>query len=535
MDRFLSRQSASSPGSSSAAQPVVTPGSSIAAQRLVGDAAQLVVSSSQQSASTKVYKFASYNIGWNITDKSRSATRLANELLEVWWRHSFHAIGLSEVFEVDYPPQTLVAVNAQRQAILNVIVAAFNDAAATDDAAQLVVWQGRVDGHCMYLWHSSLGLLHADYISLGITEQPWRKAQYLCFRPADALAPLHVYHLHSPSPGKKKKDKQDRRLTKTARFDIVSTICRHAVQQHRSGAAQPAVNPWPYNTYQYTWPSVLLTGDFNNTAIQWKDYLSKLVPERILNHAQLVWSTVLRERKHGDISVAINCGEAYQEEGPDSTTCTFSDNHDVVLVPVRLHAKIVTTMISGTDDDLGPTEDRSAAQPALESMGHNPTKAVSSAEITQTINAPRQNIPGYAQIVNSPTEDRSAAQLALESRASSGIHWRRNHVQAWVEEPEPHVLKAVSSAELTQVMVERAPEIASAAQPAPTEDPEYIPAETLNAPRQNTPMYSQFVKNLADLEPTDGEDDGRRKTRPDEFNVVTSLDQMLQMYMFRTS
>ena len=312
MDRFLSRQSASSPGSSSAAQPVVTPGSSTAAQRLVGDAAQLVVSSSQQSALTKVYKFASYNIGWNITDKSRSATRLANELLEVWRRHSFHAIGVSEVFEVDYPAQTLVAVNAQRQAILDVIVAAFNDAAATDDAAQLVVWQGRVDGHCMYLWHSSLGLLHADYISLGINEQPWRKAQYLCFRPADALAPLHVYHLHSPSPGKKKKDKQDRRLTKTARFDIVSTICRHALQQHRSGAAQPAVNPWPYNTYQYTWPSVLLTGDFNNTASQWRDFLSKLVPERILNHAQLVWSTVLRERKHGDISVAINCGEAYQ-------------------------------------------------------------------------------------------------------------------------------------------------------------------------------------------------------------------------------
>jgi hypothetical protein len=35
MDRFLSRQSASSPGSNSAAQPVVTPGSSTAAQRVV--------------------------------------------------------------------------------------------------------------------------------------------------------------------------------------------------------------------------------------------------------------------------------------------------------------------------------------------------------------------------------------------------------------------------------------------------------------------------------------------------------------------
>ena len=47
MDRFLSRQSASSPGSNSAAQPVVTPGSSTAAQPVVtpgsSSAAQLVV------------------------------------------------------------------------------------------------------------------------------------------------------------------------------------------------------------------------------------------------------------------------------------------------------------------------------------------------------------------------------------------------------------------------------------------------------------------------------------------------------------
>ena len=316
-------------------------------------------------------------------------------------------------------------------------------------------WRGRVDGHCFYLWHSSLCLLHADYISLGVNDQPWRKAQHLCFHPADALAPLHVYHLHSPSPGKKN-PKQDRRLSKKAREIILSTICHHALQQHRSGAAQPAVEDLQY-TEESTWPSLLLTGDFNNTASQWRHFLSNLVPEGILNHAQLVWSTMLRKRKHGDHIIAINC-EAYQEEGPDWTT--FSDSHDVVLAPVRLRA--MTTISSGTDDDLGPTEDRSAAQPALESMGHNPTKAVSSAELTQVM------------VERAPTEDPDVAQ---------------------------HV-----------------PEIA-----------ECIPAETLNAPRQNTPMYTQFVKNLADLEPTNAEDDGRRKT----FNVITSLEQMLQMYMFR--
>ena len=117
--------------------------------------------------------------------------------MRVWREPSFHAIGVSEVFEIDYPAQTVVQIKARRQEILDEVVAAFN---AVDDA-QL---RGQVDGHCFYLWHSSLGLAHADFSSLGVTNQPWRKAQHLCFYPADSLVPMHVYHLHSPSPGKKK-------------------------------------------------------------------------------------------------------------------------------------------------------------------------------------------------------------------------------------------------------------------------------------------------------------------------------------------
>ena len=127
------------------------------AQRLEDDAAQLVVHSSRQPDMTRMYRFAAYNVGWIITDKGRSAARLADELVEVWRAHNFHAMGVSEVFEVDYPAATLDQVNARRQAILDEVVAAFK---AIDDAQ----WQGRVDGHCFYLWNSLLGLQHADYI-----------------------------------------------------------------------------------------------------------------------------------------------------------------------------------------------------------------------------------------------------------------------------------------------------------------------------------------------------------------------------------
>ena len=58
MDRFLSRQSASSSGSSSAAQPVVTPGSSTAAQPVVtpgsSSAAQPVVTPGSSTARPKL-------------------------------------------------------------------------------------------------------------------------------------------------------------------------------------------------------------------------------------------------------------------------------------------------------------------------------------------------------------------------------------------------------------------------------------------------------------------------------------------------
>ena len=56
----------------------------------------------EQPASSPVYSFHAYNVGWNITDSQREAWRLGTEVVRDWEENKFHAIGISEVFEIDY-------------------------------------------------------------------------------------------------------------------------------------------------------------------------------------------------------------------------------------------------------------------------------------------------------------------------------------------------------------------------------------------------------------------------------------------------
>ena len=76
-----------------------------------GNAAQLA----EYPRMSRVYKFDAYNLGWQITDKERSAQLLGEELVQLWRQHHFDGIGISEVFEVDYSPVKLGEVNARRQ------------------------------------------------------------------------------------------------------------------------------------------------------------------------------------------------------------------------------------------------------------------------------------------------------------------------------------------------------------------------------------------------------------------------------------
>ena len=101
-------------------------------------------SNAEQPASCSVYSFHAYNVGWNFTDKQRTADWLGNELVRHWREHGFNAIGISEVFEVTYAARQLVAVDARREEILSSLVEHLNGHVFPG-------WHGRRHDHCLYL------------------------------------------------------------------------------------------------------------------------------------------------------------------------------------------------------------------------------------------------------------------------------------------------------------------------------------------------------------------------------------------------
>ena len=80
----------------------------------------------EQPASCPVYSFHAYNVGWNNTDNQRDAWWLGTEVVRGWKEHKFHAIGISEVFEVDYPADEIKKFNDRRQRILEDLVKRLN-------------------------------------------------------------------------------------------------------------------------------------------------------------------------------------------------------------------------------------------------------------------------------------------------------------------------------------------------------------------------------------------------------------------------
>ena len=60
-------------------------------------------SGAAQPAPRPVFGFSAYNVGWQFNDKKRDAWWLGAELVRHWHESNFHAIGISEVFEVEYP------------------------------------------------------------------------------------------------------------------------------------------------------------------------------------------------------------------------------------------------------------------------------------------------------------------------------------------------------------------------------------------------------------------------------------------------
>ena len=310
-------------------------------------------------AFSRIYSFHAYNVGWNWTDKGRDEEWLGREISKLYEQYNFDAVGISEIFEVEYGDDENMnrQVEKRRKQILDFLLHALAGASSsTGQPAQSEKrkWLGRTDGHCMYIWHQSLNLITSEYISLNAENQPWRKSQYFCFHPADCTSPIHIYHAHCPSPGKVSKTGKNRTFKSSTRRRVVKSIwehvsLQHSIQQQRLevGVVQPGIS------------AVLVTGDWNLTQSQWKLYLSENLPNHVRPRVALVLSTVCKPAKHGDMTIAINCC-TFQDETPAWTT--FSDAHDVVIAKVMLHGNATVPVRLNTNATQLP---RNSATPAV--------------------------------------------------------------------------------------------------------------------------------------------------------------------------
>ena len=135
---------------------------------------------------------------------------LAKEIWNMVHSKCIDGVGLTEVYNLRDD-----SLKEKRQIIMQHLLSILNSSAARlassahsdghlviDDIAAQPVWAGRCDGHYIFLWNTSkLILLDYEFLSCGIQEHAWRRAQYLQFQRPQSQSdpPLHICHNHSPS------------------------------------------------------------------------------------------------------------------------------------------------------------------------------------------------------------------------------------------------------------------------------------------------------------------------------------------------
>ena len=460
-------------------------------------------------AFSRIYSFHAYNVGWNWTDKKRNEEWLGREISKLYEQYNFDAVGISEIFEVEYGDDENMnrRVEKRREQILTFLLHAL--AAASSSAGQPAKsenrkWLGRIDGHCMYIWHQSLNLITSDYISLNAENQPWRKSQYFCFHPADCTSPIHIYHAHCPSPGKVSKTGKNRTFKSLTRRRVVKSIWEHVSLQHSTqqqrlevGVVQPDI------------PAVLVTGDWNLTQSQWKLYLSENLPNDVRPTVALVQSTICKPAKHGDMTIAINCC-TFQDETPAWTT--FSDAHDVVIAKVMLHGNATVPVRLNTNATQLP---RNSATPAVLNIAAPPVPPAPSHSSVAIGLLPKP----LDQAIPIDTASSSAEQPATRTQ-SEHANTAPGQLDAFRLEVLPAVDSTVDSK--TAPPVPPAPshsslptgthvqalvqEVPIHAAHSSAEQPANIAADQLRAfdlqvPLTNTPLSAKLAENFAGLDP----------------------------------
>ena len=201
-----------------------------------------------------------YNIGWDVKSKKHSMERLATEILNMVHRKGIHGLGLTEVHNLRDD-----SLKEKREIIMQHLLATLNSSAARpassthsdghlviDDNVTQPVWAGRCDGHYIFLWNTvKLLLTHYEFVSCGIPEHAWRRAQYLQFQRPESPSnpPLHVCHNHNPSS-------DSAILTDKRRKLIFSCLWATVLTKNAGWTAQPAA---------------VFGGDFNCNWLQWTE------------------------------------------------------------------------------------------------------------------------------------------------------------------------------------------------------------------------------------------------------------------------
>ena len=155
-------------------------------------------------------------------------------------------------------------------------------------------WAGRSDGHYIFVWNSNkLVLKDYEFVSCGIEEHSWRRAQYLQFQCADSLdtPPLHLIHNHSPSS-------RSSGLTDERRQRIFSNLWDHVLE--RSSVAQPAA---------------IFGGDFNCNSLQWVTCFKHAMRTRASRRSVQVCASKAIPINNGDRAIAFNVFAALEHSG----------------------------------------------------------------------------------------------------------------------------------------------------------------------------------------------------------------------------
>ena len=270
--------------------------------------------SSAERPADSQYIFAFYNIGWVAESRKHTPQNLGTEILALVEERGIHALGLCEVFDLkDNKPE----LQEKRAEATECVLSALNSSVSGSSAERPALWASKTDGHYIFVWNSrALELDDYAYISCGIADHPWRKAQYLRFRPADSgrnERPVHVMHNHSPS---------------TSRCKLTSA-CRQLIFKNLWGYVMKLTNE--------PQPVCIFGGDFNCNPSQWAQFIGKDARQMSMGDVRLCGSC--GQPPHDGDRAGVFNAEARQVDSrwgkryPRANELPpFTDCHDVVMV-----------------------------------------------------------------------------------------------------------------------------------------------------------------------------------------------------------